>query len=287
MRKRFLFVILFSVFFFLPAYCTHAFSIEPTKQTISIDPGVEATVFVTVLNSEKKVITVEPDIDSFSVDSATGLSEFGIQDDAEDWVHATPKSATLSPGEQQVFAYTITVPKNAVPGAHYLGLFAKSTSTNGTVEAQSRVGSLLFLYVAGEIRESLLRDTFFSGRSYFFGQTPTIFLQLTNNGNIHVVPQGELVAIDMFGKEVWRGPVNEKNIKVFPRETFERTIQLESLPKTVFGLVYVSLHVRYGLTEQVFTMGTSFWLIPFFMVYLVGGGVILLFVFFKIKKRFV
>lgn len=286
MFRRFFFFTFVAGLFFLQSLSAQAFSLSPTKQTVSVDPGQQHTVRVSIQNTDTETIIIEPLIDSFSVDSDTGLPVFGVESRAKEWVTALSQKATLLPGEERVFTYAIAVPEQATPGAYYLGLFAQTVSDGESIQAQTRLGSLLFLYVAGDVQESLVRDDFSAQQGIFFQTNPSVFLQLANTGNIHVIPQGEIVATNIFGKEVWRASFNDQQIKVFPDEKMRRDIDIEKLPLTAIGPIHVSAHIQYGITQQTFSTGTSFWIVPpvvtVIILFLIGA--VLLF-FIQRKKR--
>lgn len=244
------------------AQSTQALSITPTKQAITVEPGAQQDVRVTIINEGPTATVLKTLVDPFSSDTATGLPVFGESDEAAAWVDILPRKLTLRPGEQTDVTYTIRVPKNAEPGAHYLGLFAQTQSEEVGIAAGTRIGSLLFLYVAGDVQESLLRRNFSATKSFFISSDPTISLQMVNEGTIHVVPTGEIVIQDMWDRRIEVRPINPENRKVLPRAVFDRSFVFSDLPIAVIGPVTAYASVNYGLTNQTMTASTTFWVLP-------------------------
>jgi len=261
--RFFLFLTFFISSLLLFAYNANALSITPTRYAVTLEPGAEHQVTITIINDSATAANLKTLIEPFSIDTVTGRPLFGGSDDAVAWIDISPRKFALGPGEQTTITFAIRIPKDAEPGAHYLGLFAQSQSSAGTgITAGSKIGSLLFLYVAGDARESLVRRSFLSTQRLYFFSSPTISLDVINDGTIHVVPTGDIVLWDMWDRKIDSVSVNPKNIKVFPRTSFHRFFTYKDLSSAVVGPVTAYATLQYGLTNQTMTATTTFWMIP-------------------------
>ena len=262
-----------------------AVTISPTKQSLTLNAGETKTVFVTVTNDSAENVTLTSSVDPFTVDSDTGTALFGQSDVAQRWISISPRNATVRANAQERIAFTISVPEDAPPESHYLGLFAETKPADGDVVAGTRIGSLLFLYVAGSFQESFVPQDFSPDRPVVFAAAPSVFLHAINEGNIHVIPQGEVVATDVFGRVVAGIRLNEEQIKVFPKKSFVRPILFDNLPKTVVGPLDVRVRIVYGLSEQTFFSHTRVWVFPPLFLGLLGAVLVSFVLIVAVRKH--
>ncbi len=250
-----------------------AISISPLRQTVSVDPGSAQVLQLDVDNTDTKDVTVAPAVDAFTVDQKTGRAVFGAVDEAVQWVACEPSSLTLKSGERGTFHCTATVPSHAQPGGHYLGLFAENKPAEGQVGVGSRVGSLIFLTVSGEIRESLVVEQFAPDRLVTFSPTVTLSALIKNAGNVYVQPKGEIIIYGMTNNEVRRIPINQSGRKVLPDGTWQEEFFVPLDVRTA-GRTSMRLHLQYGATGQTAVSTAVLWYVPpqaFYLLVIVGA----------------
>lgn len=247
----------FLLTFFLIPQRVRGIMISPLRETVVIAPGNFRVVKIKVRNDEQIKKLLVPEVDSFSIDPNNGRAVFGQADGAEKWVAAKPTTVILDPGKEQDIEFTITVPESAEPRSRYLGLFIKENPTEGQVEVGSRVGSLLFLHIAGEAREELSVTRFGLQLGKIFSWS------IRNNGTIHAIPEGEFVARNLWGREIVRGQFNPNNWKLLPNETWDRNHDMtDQLRWYDVGLIRTELAVKYGLQKKMLTIRTEQWYLP-------------------------
>lgn len=283
-NKIFFFIITLVVFFAFPLG-SEAIELSPLRHTLTVDKGEKEIVSIFVTNDQEEQIIITPEVDGFTIDNKTGAAQFGQDDAAKKWITTKEERFELEPNETKEIVFRINVPENTPPGAHYLGLFAKQDADKGQVGIGSRVGTLLFLYVAGEIEESLYRKDFSTNKQLYFLPKFSISLQLQNNGNIHLIPEGQVILLDRKGNVIAQKNLNPEQQKVFPKNVWQQNYLFENISNKHIGELQSLVQIQYGNSEQKIMDSVSFWYIPkIFIIYgLTALGaliIILIFIFF-------
>jgi hypothetical protein len=274
MKIRF-FALLFFLGIFFISTTADAVTIAPLRQTAVVDAGKEVIVSLFVINNTEEPFTVTPEVDAFSIDEKTGAAIFGVFDTAKQWLVPVEKELVLLPEEHGQFHFIVRPPADALPGAHYLGLFAKKSAENGQVGLGSRVGSLFFLHIAGDVTESLQKKDFSFTAPVLTRGESAVHIDLENNGNIHVVPQGKIIFQNWRGGVINEVVFNEAGEKILADGRFKRTVDLPPLSFKDIGKVQATLQLQYGVTQQILGGKSSFWYVPVWSV-VVCGSVILI-----------
>jgi len=250
------------VSFFVPLDVS-AIEIGPVRQTVVVEPGTQKKIYITIKNTQDYPLRIRLGVDAFSVDSVTGAAVFGAKDVARDWVSAEEKYISLLPSQEQRIPFDLHVPANALPGAHYLGLFAQEKPGEGQVGVSARVGSLFFLHVAGEVHEELLEEDFSSSKPMLFGKHIHSRVQLKNIGDIHVVPQGEIRIINRKDVVVDKVLLNTEKQNVYPNQVWYRYISFDSLSYKDAGPIRIQYIIHYGIAGKVASGEISMWFLPY------------------------
>ena len=224
----------------------------PAEYIFRLNPSVK----IEITNSEKEIKNYTAEVDSFKIDSKTGQAIFDQVDEAEKWISIETVELKLNPGQTGQLFFTIVVPKDAEPGEHNFGLFVKEKNTDGQVMVSSRVGSLLFLTVAGQVEEKLIKEIFSVEKN-------KLFFDLRNIGSVHAVPQGEIILTNWWNKEIGRIVVNQNSRKILPEGRWEEEYNLNNnFGWEAFGLIKATADVHYGVTNQLVSVSTSYWYWP-------------------------
>lgn len=265
------FIFLLGGFFFIPT--VQAFTITPARQTAIVDPGGTQAVRLTVKNEEKEKIEIKGEVEGFTIEEKTHRAVFGVNDEATAWVKINPTVSSLQPGESKDIIFYISVPKTAEPKVHYLVLFAEVKPGAGQVGISSRLGSLVFLYVSGNVHEEMSGVDFSSGSSVYLNNKGQLFAQAENTGTIHLIPQGKITLLDARGKVKSEFVVNKENNLVLPGSLWSETYDFHFQPLQI-GKTEARLEFKYGINEQTVFKKISFWYIP---LWLIGTGIGIIF----------
>jgi hypothetical protein len=240
-----------------------AISISPVRQSVVLDPGTVETISLTVKNDGAETLDIVGSADPFRIDAQTGRAVFGSTDEAKQWVRFKEGAVSIEPGKETELLFTISVPADATPGGHYLGLFAEQKPADGaTVGVGSRVGSLLFLYVSGPVQEVLTREVFTAGGVWHRSVPVELFLELANAGSIHAIPGGVIRVESMRGRTLAQFPINPDARKVLPGDVWRQTFEIADLSWRDAGPIRATAFIQYGASQKQITDTMRFWFVP-------------------------
>lgn len=257
---------------------------SPLRQTIVVDPGSSARIVVDVRNESTSMVTVRPIIDAYTIGD-NGQAVFGQQVSALDWVGVEAERYQISAGETQSIPFIIHVPASAEPGGHYLALFMASDPAEGAVRVESRVGSLLMLYVAGEVIERLDVTTIQSP-PVVRRMPSTVQLELKNTGTIHVVPEGDVLVRNWRGTVVTSTILNAKQRKVLPYASWTDSVIISSPSWSDVGPLTITANVSYGVTGQFVRAQKTIWYLPVRLYVVVATGIAIMILFVIGRRKY-
>ncbi|OGD56351.1 hypothetical protein A2V71_01390 [Candidatus Berkelbacteria bacterium RBG_13_40_8] len=250
-------------------------TISPPISEIDLTPGKVYDGIIKVNNPTKEVVEVYPIARNFSASGETGVPT--IESPGEDatyglasWISFSQSKIALTPEQDIEFKYRITVPTDAEPGGHYGSvLFAsqppKPDEKATQVALASMIGSLILAKVPGNIIEKADVKEFTTNRWLYFKPPVNFTLRITNSGNIHFKPQGEIV-ISNWGKKKGTLDINSKKGNILPNTTRKFENLTYSQSKWAFGKFTAKLSSTYGENNQPLTDQITFWIIPWWLI---------------------
>lgn len=267
-----------------------AVSLSPLTFELIANPGETVTNVLKVTNTDAFPVGVVIEVNDFRAIGEEG--QVTLEDPSEDltyslarWVTTEPNSFSLDPGEVKSVQFTINVPINAEPGGHYSSVLAsiRATGANtGGVSVAQKVGSLLLMNIAGEVREDL-RIVELKAPSFSEYGPVDIVARFENNGSVHVKPRGFILIENIFGREVGKLDLPQKN--VLPRSI--RRVEVPWGDRYMFGKYRATLTAIYGTTNNPISAVTTFWVIPWKIAgAILLGLLILLAILIRGRKRF-
>lgn len=254
------------------------------SDTIKVtNPNATADLIVTV--SVEDFIAKGEDGQQTFIDPTVNTSSYSLGK----WLVVSEKSFTLKANESKTVNYSINIPNNFEPGGHYGVIFfspklaSGSQSSSNAVVAIPKIGTLILFNIPGAINYNGLISAFeagkkngdqFSSKKIFFNSNNVVdyLTKFQNLSSTHVKPQGDIVIKNLFGKEVGKLKVNEKEGNVLPEST--RKFENQSEIKHGFGLYSASVLLTYG-TNKTVSAAYSFWIVPWKET---TGGIVLLIV---------
>lgn len=257
-------VLSISLFFlFTPVY-TNAFGVSPLKVTQTIDPGEKVEITVSFTNDKDTATTIVPSIDSYKNDEKTGTAVFGQKSIAESWIVPAKEQIEIASGKTEDIVFALQVPQNAEPGSYFLGLFGteKIGNNNEQITVSGRLGTLLFLYVGGDITESLVRTSFATNKSWFSAAPIQTTLVLKNNGNIHVSPKGIFTITNKNGEVIATQKINSTNRIITPGNVWSEIFVLQNVTTKDTGPLEIKTDLTYGLKQKRIVDSITVWYIP-------------------------
>lgn len=272
-----------SVFLSLPA---QAFTIQPLRYKVTIDPGATTSVVVTVVNDEAESHRFRTIVTGVRQDEA-GRPLFGsAPDPAEQWVRSSSSSFTLGAGEKKTISFVITAPKDAAPGSHFLALIIEpADEQKGVVGLSARGATLLSLSVSGVVTEAVHIDRWSALERVTTKNSWPFVLALSNQGSVGVSFQGTTTITDWLGNFVSEQPLFLGNSllpasirKVAP------TLVVDQVKARWPGLYTVRVAIRYGLSQTPVSAEARIWYFPPWQTGLWLAGIAGIIFFLVIKK---
>ena len=251
--------------------------ISPVLVDLNTDRGKTYDLKISVMNVTTGDLVFSSFINDFQAKDETGDPEVLIDTNLPEsaslvkWVKPLGPVA-LKAKQSKDLIVRVTIPADAEPGGHY-GVVRFSGTAPGLqqngVSLAASAGMLLLVRVSGNIKESLITKDFFTERgdrrSVWFENGPIKFVQrITNNGNVHVKPLGDVVITSMTGSNIGTVHVNDKKGNILPGSTrrFEETLN----KKRLFGRYTATASLAYGTQGQVLIASTTFWVIPYKLI---------------------
>lgn len=186
-------------------------SVSPAIVDNSLDPGASFTIDIALTNQTASPIAVRAATRELVTDMPIA-EERKSAFDASSWFAIENPDFLLLAQERRQVPVKVSVPKNAEPGGHYATInfdsFVPQQQTSGVTTVNARVGVVVLLTVSGDVRERVSIVGPIATKNWQPDALPTTFdLRLRNDGNVHVLPRGEIVIRDVFGRVVKRVPM--------------------------------------------------------------------------------
>lgn len=272
--------------------------ISPPLIELKTDPGKTVTSTIRVRNVTQDTLVIKSQINDFVANGEDGKPKLLLDTDEESpysiksWIVSVP-TITLKKGEQKPIKVTLRVPDNASPGGHFGVIRFTGTPPeleDTGVSLSASVGTLMLVNVSGNTTENAEvteLSTAQNGkkRSLFEYGPITIIERINNTGNVFFKPSGSVRVSNMFGREVKTYPLNENGGNVLPGST--RRFEQELSNKLLFGRYSVQADIVYGENNSILTESTSFWVIPYKLILITLGGLLVAIVAIKRYNKFI
>lgn len=264
----------------------------PPRLEITVKADGTNTQTIKVRNESNKEKDVIVSISDFIVNDNLGTPTFISATEADNrwaasnWIQVSPSSVKLKGGETKSLVLTVMPPANALPGGHYaMVLHSPDTQVsllNATgASIQTKVGTLIYITIPGNIRQDALIKDFTAPKFSEFG--PVDFkTSLQNLSDIHIKPAGNITITNMFGLKKFIA-FNEAGTNIFPGKTRDFENQLNK--KWLFGRYKAELNAAYGTAGGVATAVIFFWVIPWRFLILVATAIIIIVVIILTLKK--
>ena len=270
-----------------------ALEIGPPVINLSADPGTTVKTTISLRDISPTSLLVNGQINDFVASGEDGTPKIILDPSVvspysfKSWV--SPLAAlTLKPKEIKNLTVTINVPKTASPGGYFgvIRFTGTPPDLNGTgVSLAASLGSLILLTVNGQAKENLSLIDFSASHNSktgtLFETAPVDFaVRLKNSGNLQEEPAGLVTVKDMFGNVVATLGVNQPVRDILPDSIRKFGTSLDSSNignKILFGLYHADLTLTYGASKQTVTSSITFWVIPYTLIAIIIGALIVAF----------
>ncbi len=265
-----------------------AVTVGPVHLELSANPGETVQGQMFLQNEDAKVQTFYPSLEVFT--EVGGVKVF-LKDTAGDlptWIEITP-SSTIPSGQSKIIPFTIRVPRGASPGGHYAVIWwstaPPANDSGNSVAIATKAGVLLYLRVAGDIREEASVADFSAKNTFIFSLPFSARISFHNSGNVYVTPAGTVSLANILGGVQASVPLNPYDRVVLPNTDYAFDIALN--PSGIaFGPYKVKLDVIYGAKQT--HIIKSFWvfILPTWLLIFIAVLILLVFLIPKAIKRY-
>lgn len=241
------FAVVISGFLISLGSTVQAVTVGPAKLEFNVDPGDTVTGQFFLMNEEQAERTYYSSFEKFSERNGERVYLGRERTELAYWITALD-SVTLKPGEHRYIPFEINIPADAPPGGHYAVVWWSDASPDAKSESVNiitRVGSLLYVRVSGDIKEAATLSPIEENSSLFHFKMPvSLRLGVKNEGNVHLKPLGEIHISNIFGQKRAALPVNDKGKIILPNEN--ATFDVSWKPRVAFGPYKASAFIKYG-----------------------------------------
>jgi hypothetical protein len=257
------------------------FVVGPGKYQVEAKLGETKTVNLTVTNRLGKDKTFQIQTEDFK--GSRDIEKTVVLMDGErgpyslkDYLRIASTTFTIGNAERVTIPVTIQVPSDAQPGGLYGSVVVSTITTpaeqtsgqsTGVSPVVTRIGSLVFIRVAGDVTEDLvLKDFSLRNGAHVVGSSPVEFqLLYENNGSVHENPSGFIHIKNMLGSEV-------ADIEVEPWFVLPDSLRLREVSWNnpfLFGRYVATAEIQKGYDNKTDSASVVFWVIPWKVIALI------------------
>lgn len=267
--------------------------ISPPLIRLDANPGQTVVALIKLRNITDSTLIASPRVNDFVAQGEEGLPKLLLDESADkssyglkSWVGNINK-LTIAPKEQKEVKIVLDVPNDASPGGHYgvVRFSASAPEVEDTgVSLSASIGTLVLVKVSGDVQESAKIEQFGISKndkpgSLFETGPLTVFQRVKNTGNVHFQPTGTVVIKNFRGKEVSKLKINENGGSILPDSV--RKFEQEFKDSRLFGRYTATMNLTYGDNNKALSDNVSFWVIPYRLIAVVLGAVVLMVVLIK------
>lgn len=256
------------------------FVVGPGKQEVFMNPGETKVVEMKITNRTGEIQKFEMDVEDIagSRDLRDTVKLLGNERgpySLRDYMTIEQPKFTLEHAERARVFVTISVPFDAEPGGLYGSVLTKITSKpagEGTGAAGaaivSRIGTLFFVRVAGEVAEDGLLKEFSIGpddKKFLAGGPVNFHILFENNGSVHLNPYGLITIKNVTGETV-----GEREVE--PWFVLPDSLRLRELGwdrPLLIGRYTATAQINRGYDDIIDESTISFWILPWKLILLV------------------
>lgn len=227
-------------------------SISPAIYETKFEQGKVTNYIFELTNKLDKTVAIKSYIRLFGAsDELGGMDIFDKSDSdrlsPQNWVKIIEPNFVLKPNGSRQIKVQFSPPADLPPGGHYAILFfepqvKEQEKPSSVINVGGRIGALLFLTAAGDIKESGAVASFHTA-AWQIWRTPLQFVvRFQNSGNVHLRPQGKIMVTNLVTRS--KREVEVPQFTVLPQKTRRQEVE-NSIGK--YPAIYrAKLDLNYG-----------------------------------------
>jgi len=285
-----------------------AASVSPSLVEIVLERGSLTEDAISVINTSGIDQTYYLDVIEFTARDEGGEPQFiptgESTADYLEWFTFDSEVVVVPAESAADIPFEVRVPQDVTSGGYYAAITVSPApedvvASNGAI-IEAKTAVLVLLTVAGETTEKASLLDFTSETPAALLSTLDIDFQyrVQNQGNVHILPAGEVVVTDFLGREISRVDANQSGGRVLPgsTRTYRGSIssgehaswyELVNYQAQHFsiGPVTALLNVSYGDGDDMVNAEFTFWLFPWQLILTVFAAAALLLIVYKFGAR--
>lgn len=245
------------------------FVLNQTKTEVSADPGENISRSISLTNRTGADLSFSVSVEDFSnsalADQNIDLlgSKAGLYS-LKDYLRPEADVFVLHHGERIALPIAIRIPQSAQPGGLYGAVIFSArpvdskASGSANIQAVSRLASLFFVRVNGEVEENGRLTDFSSGKLFYFGGPVVFEFNYRNSGSVYLNPYGILKVTDIFGRETYAKIISPYFVLPGAIRQQKETLDRRSL----WGAYRATLQLNRGYGNQIDQKSFYFFVLP-------------------------
>jgi len=247
------------------------FEVTPLLIDVETEARDIITKDITITNTSDAVLTIYTTVNEVAVDTTGEVKEFisPVMDDRTSsitsWIEITRGRIELQPDETKVIPVTLRVSPYAKPGEYHAFVgFVRTTKrpeADRIALAGEAKGVILKATLKEKTNDALHIDTFLIDRFILNDNQRTVVIDVKNEGDAELRPQGEIIFYNSRGEEVSSVPVNSQAEPVAAGEV--KHLRVEVPLRNELGRFKANIRLNYGSNQQALVFDTTqFFMIP-------------------------
>ena len=243
-----------------------ALSLSPARAALTLDPGGTRQFNLVVGNNSAVTTSVEFKITGASQDEKGYPIFISGTELAESWISIKPATATLAPGQSLRVAVKVSVPAEAFPGSHHLGVAATTIPPPGaTVGLKEQVVGLFTIVVAGVVTERLEVESLAVPSLLIQKPKTHLTVRLKNSGTVPVNASGSF-SLFFSGR-----PIASNNLSL-GNALIPQAYRAVTLPAAAAGNMRwpgqyrLEMEIKYGADKHTIVRSAVFWYFPLWTI---------------------
>lgn len=265
-------------------------AISPQVLDTQVNKGDSISNEFRLTNGSDEAITIVATPKNFNPQGEDGAIDLTTDDTTYSlakWITVQPQTVIIPAKSTQSFDVDINVPGNAEPGSRFGSVVFATTppeSDSAAAVVSQEIAPVILVTVAGDLVESAEVVDFYPTKSVWSNENEIILQsRIKNNGNVHFKPTGSVVIKDVFGNEVTKISLEDKN--VLP-DSIRKIDAKWNQPGFRIGKYTADLTVVYGDNDQIVKSSTTFYIFPYQVILPIVIAIgLILFVIVRYRKR--
>ena len=256
------------------------FVLEQAKTEVSLNPGDQAVRSISLLNRSGVDLSFSVSVEDFSAsvkpDQNIDLlgDKIGLYS-LKNYLKPEIFNFTLHQGERITLPVTISLPESVQPGGLYGAVIFSAQPASAPVKANSvqvvsRLASLFFVRVNGEVTENGQLQDFSGDKAFYWGGPLNFTFDYKNTGTVYLNPYGELKLADVFGRTAYSQWINP--YFVLPGAVRQQKITVNQ--GNLWGLYQATLQLNRGYGNLIDQKSIYIFILP--LPYAIAAAVLLL-----------